>query len=97
MPLGLFIFELQAAKTYSCRSAVIGAQRATLAAFPPTVIHAISTDEEIIGKVFVPFFTTKRDGTGVGLALTQQIMIAHGGQVKVCNTEQGGACFSLIF
>ncbi|TAP31909.1 hypothetical protein EYR97_18800 [Alteromonas sp. KUL42] len=45
----------------------------------------------------MPFFTTKRDGTGVGLALTQQIMIAHGGQVKVCNTEQGGACFSLIF
>ncbi|WP_338519693.1 sensor histidine kinase [Alteromonas gracilis] len=53
--------------------------------------------EEIIGKVFVPFFTTKREGTGVGLALTQQIMVAHGGQVNVKNQPNGGACFSLVF
>ena len=35
-------------------------------------------DEEISRRVFVPFFTTKRDGSGVGLALTRQVMIAHG-------------------
>ncbi|WP_394224207.1 sensor histidine kinase [Alteromonas gracilis] len=53
--------------------------------------------DDIINKVFVPFFTTKREGTGVGLALTQQIMVAHGGQVRVKNLEHGGACFSLVF
>ena len=53
--------------------------------------------EDILSKVFVPFFTTKREGTGVGLALTQQIMIAHGGQVNVRNLPEGGACFSLVF
>ncbi|MCB4435617.1 PAS domain-containing protein [Alteromonas sp. McT4-15] len=53
--------------------------------------------DDIISKVFVPFFTTKREGTGVGLALTQQIMVAHGGQVNIRNLESGGACFSLVF
>lgn len=59
--------------------------------------NGVGVPEEIINKVFVPFFTTKREGTGVGLALTQQIMVAHGGQVNVKNRENGGACFSLVF
>lgn len=52
---------------------------------------------EQLDKIFVPFFTTKRDGSGVGLALTRQVMIAHGGQVKAVNRSEGGACFSLTF
>ena len=54
-------------------------------------------DDELSRRVFVPFFTTKRDGSGVGLALTRQVMIAHGGTVTVNRNELGGACFSLIF
>ncbi len=52
---------------------------------------------EIIDRVFVPFFTTKREGTGVGLALTRQIMIAHGGNAMVRNNPKGGACVTLTF
>ncbi|MFC3094410.1 PAS domain-containing protein [Alteromonas sediminis] len=52
---------------------------------------------DIVDRIFVPFFTTKRDGSGVGLALTRQVMIAHGGDVKVTNQAQGGACFTLTF
>jgi two-component system nitrogen regulation sensor histidine kinase NtrY len=53
--------------------------------------------EDIAKKIFVPFFTTKRDGSGVGLALTRQIMIAHGGSVSLSEREGGGAKFSLTF
>ncbi|MBT1062466.1 histidine kinase [Bowmanella sp. Y26] len=53
--------------------------------------------EAQLDKIFVPFFTTKRDGSGVGLALTRQVMIAHGGQVKATNIPGGGACFTLTF
>ncbi|WP_202899601.1 sensor histidine kinase [Kordiimonas gwangyangensis] len=42
---------------------------------------------DIAKKIFVPFFTTKRDGSGVGLALTRQVMIAHGGSVSVGERE----------
>jgi len=52
---------------------------------------------EIAKKIFVPFFTTKREGSGVGLALTRQVMIAHGGAVSVAEREGGGTKFSLTF
>lgn len=53
--------------------------------------------EDIADKVFVPFFTTKREGSGVGLALTRQVMLAHGGSVKLDQSHLGGALISLIF
>lgn len=52
---------------------------------------------DIAKKIFVPFFTTKRDGSGVGLALTRQVMIAHGGSVSVGERDGGGAKFTLSF
>lgn len=52
---------------------------------------------DIAKKIFVPFFTTKREGSGVGLALTRQVMIAHGGAVSLADREGGGAKFSLTF
>jgi len=48
-------------------------------------------------QIFVPFFTTKKEGSGVGLALTRQVMLAHNGKVAVRNNSQGGATFSLTF
>ena len=53
--------------------------------------------EEIQDKVFIPFFTTKHSGSGVGLALTRQIMLSHGGQVTIGQSTLGGAQFNLIF
>ena len=53
--------------------------------------------EEIARKIFVPFFTTKEEGSGVGLALARQVMTAHGGFVRVSKNDGGGAVFSLTF
>jgi two-component system nitrogen regulation sensor histidine kinase NtrY len=53
--------------------------------------------EEIARKIFVPFFTTRRGGSGVGLALARQVMIAHGGFIRVATSESGGARFTLTF
>ena len=55
----------------------------------------VTTD--IATKIFVPFFTTKEGGSGVGLALARQVMIAHGGFVRVNTNDAGGATFSLTF
>jgi nitrogen fixation/metabolism regulation signal transduction histidine kinase len=54
-------------------------------------------DKETQNKIFIPFFTTKKDGSGVGLALTKQVMNAHGGIVKMSTASTGGAHFSLVF
>ncbi len=53
--------------------------------------------EDILSKIFVPYFTTKPDGSGIGLALTRQIMANHGGFISAGNLEEGGASFKLTF
>jgi two-component system nitrogen regulation sensor histidine kinase NtrY len=53
--------------------------------------------DAIAKKIFVPFFTTKESGSGVGLALARQVMIAHGGFIRLSRNESGGATFSLTF
>ena len=52
---------------------------------------------DVASKIFVPFFTTKEGGSGVGLALARQVMTAHGGFIRVMPNDGGGAKFSLTF
>jgi len=59
--------------------------------------NGIGVPDEIARKIFVPFFTTKRHGSGVGLALTRQVMLAHGGSVKLEKSTSGGALLRLTF
>ncbi|MGD9158231.1 MAG: ATP-binding protein [Desulfobacteraceae bacterium] len=53
--------------------------------------------EDILNKIFVPYFTTKPEGSGIGLALTRQIMAYHGGFIRASNLENSGARFKLTF
>jgi PAS domain S-box-containing protein len=46
-----------------------------------------------LSKLFRPFYTTKADGTGLGLAVVQKIIVQHGGQVEARNRPEGGAVF----
>jgi nitrogen fixation/metabolism regulation signal transduction histidine kinase len=66
-----------------------------------TVIEIIDNGpgvpDEIANKIFVPFFTTREGGSGVGLALARQVMIAHGGFIRLGRNEGPGAVFSLTF
>jgi len=48
-------------------------------------------------KIFVPFYTTKRQGSGVGLTLVRQIATVHGASVNITQTPGGGATISLRF
>ena len=46
--------------------------------------------------VFLPFFTTKAKGTGVGLSLARQVVLAHRGSIAVAEGESGGALFRIV-
>jgi signal transduction histidine kinase len=48
---------------------------------------------DVLGQLFEPFFTTKEGGTGLGLALTQQIIREHGGSIEVESAVGEGATF----
>ena len=48
---------------------------------------------EALTKIFMPFYTTKANGTGLGLAVVQKIVVQHGGSIEARNQAAGGAEF----
>src|SRR5213592_2412511 len=58
--------------------------------------HGSGIPEDQRQRVFEPYFTTKQDGTGLGLALVRQTIEAHKGSITVAETPGGGATFSIV-
>lgn len=53
--------------------------------------------EEVLDKIFIPFFSTKKNGSGIGLSLCKQIMLLHKGSLQVQSAEGRGTVFSMQF
>jgi signal transduction histidine kinase len=52
---------------------------------------------DILDKIFMPFFTSKKTGSGIGLSLSRQIMQMHKGSIGVRSKQNEGAVFTMIF
>jgi signal transduction histidine kinase len=57
--------------------------------------HGITPD--IMDKIFMPFFTSKKHGSGIGLSLSRQIMSLHKGNISVRSVPGEGTVFTLVF
>jgi two-component system nitrogen regulation sensor histidine kinase NtrY len=53
--------------------------------------------DEVLDKIFIPFFSTKKSGSGIGLSLCKQIMMLHKGNIQVQSAEGEGTAFLLQF
>jgi len=53
--------------------------------------------DDLMDKIFIPFFTTKDSGSGIGLSLSRQIMLLHGGSLKVVSKPGKQTVFTLEF
>jgi len=53
--------------------------------------------DELLDKIFIPFFSTKKSGSGIGLSLCKQIMMLHKGNIQVQSVEGEGTAFLLLF
>ena len=51
--------------------------------------------DEVLEKIWDPFFTTKEMGTGLGLGVVKNIIESHGGSIQILNKSQGGACVTV--
>lgn len=49
--------------------------------------------KELSDNIFVPFFTTKETGSGIGLSISRQIMFRHGGSLSLISNKPGNVCF----
>lgn len=52
---------------------------------------------EVMERIFIPFYTTRKDGSGIGLTLSRQIMFRHGGNIEVASSEGSGTTVTLFF
>ncbi len=52
---------------------------------------------DLLDKIFIPFFSTRKNGSGIGLSLSKQIMLLHKGSIQVQSIENQGTAFYLKF
>lgn len=55
----------------------------------------VGINEDSLGRLFTPFFTTKRNGVGLGLSISKQIVEAHGGELAVKSKQGQGSAFTI--
>lgn len=53
--------------------------------------------QDLLDKIFMPFFTSKKKGSGIGLSLSRQIMQMHKGSISVRSKQGEGAIFTMVF
>ena len=59
--------------------------------------NGIGIEEKIMNQIFIPFYTTKKNGSGIGLSLSKNILKKHGGNLLVSSEAGIHTTFSLIF
>lgn len=59
--------------------------------------NGLGMPPELLDKIFIPFFSTRKTGSGIGLSLCKQIMLLHKGNIQAQSTEGKGSAFLLQF
>ena len=59
--------------------------------------NGFGMSEEVMDKIFIPFFSTKKNGSGIGLSLCKQIMMLHKGNITAQSRIGEGTAFTLQF
>ena len=58
--------------------------------------NGVAIPAEAVENIFTPFFTTKTDGSGIGLAVSRQILRLHGGSLRLKHNEEGRVTFAIV-
>lgn len=95
--INLIINALEAVKEKPNPRIVLSAMQENNKLLIKVADNGVGISDELLDKIFVPFFSTKKSGSGVGLSLCKQIMLLHNGNIQVQSVEGKGTNFILLF
>lgn len=59
--------------------------------------NGLAIPKEIAEDIFTPFFTTRNEGSGIGLSVSRQIMHLHGGKIRLVSNKDNNVTFAITF
>lgn len=96
--INLIVNAMEAVKDQESPRIILSAEAITLKKVVVKVAdNGTGIPEELLDKIFIPFFSTKKNGSGIGLSLCKQIAMLHKGNLQVQSIEGKGTVFSLTF
>ena len=95
--INLLTNSIQALKSRADKRIDIAAHRTDSAIIIEVADTGVGIPPKELKEIFVPFFSTKKNGSGIGLSLAKQIMTLHNGSITVTSTPNEGTSFYLRF
>lgn len=95
--INLIVNAMEAVKEQEHPRIVLSAEASGKKVVLKVADNGVGMPEELLDKIFIPFFSTKKSGSGIGLSLCKQIVMLHRGNIQVQSVEGKGTVFSLQF
>lgn len=95
--INLIVNAIEAVKEQPHPRIVLSAEASGKKVILKVADNGVGMPEELLDKIFIPFFSTKKSGSGIGLSLCKQIVLLHRGNLQVQSAEGKGSVFSLQF
>ncbi|TMI65412.1 MAG: HAMP domain-containing histidine kinase [Bacteroidetes bacterium] len=95
--INLLINALEAVKEKTNPRIVLSAVQENTKVLIKVADNGVGIPDELLDRIFIPFFSTKKSGSGIGLSLCKQIMLLHKGNIQVHSKENEGSAFVLKF
>ena len=95
--INLLVNAIEALKGVSQARIILYGEKSDEKTIIKIIDNGVGIDEEVLDKIFIPFFSTRKTGSGIGLTLCKQIMMLHGGSIQVFSQANAGTSFILQF
>ncbi len=95
--INLLVNAIEAVKSNPAPQITLYADRSNEKTIIKIIDNGVGIDAEVLDKIFIPFFSTRKTGSGIGLTLCKQIMMLHNGNIQVVSKPGEGTSFILQF
>jgi two-component system nitrogen regulation sensor histidine kinase NtrY len=95
--INLVVNAIEAVKDRDEPNIILSAEVQNNKTLVKVIDNGLGMPSELLDKIFIPFFSTRKTGSGIGLSLCKQIMLLHKGNIQVQSSEGVGSSFVMQF